>query len=284
MSQITKPLVVYLPDTRGVTVSRYGRGNLKIGAGVYTYSRLPGKPGYKALGTSEERTPSEQWNGTCPGASAECLDICYARRPVKEMGAVAQMWLMNSIFQDVPDLPEDAVLVRLHVSGDFDTVDYIEKWIAQFTKRSDVTVWAYTKSWRVPELLPALERLRALPNVQLFASMDRTMPDAPPAGWRRAWIDGDERAGKPVDLAAHTEIPCEVCSRDRGDLKHLTAPLTCASYSIGAHTYKPAPRNLRTVDGTMTLVCPEETKDRANCEACRYCFDGKRNDVTFLRH
>lgn len=54
MSQITKPLTVYIPDTRGVVLSRYGLGNLKIGPGVHTYSRLPGSPDDLALGTNYE--------------------------------------------------------------------------------------------------------------------------------------------------------------------------------------------------------------------------------------
>jgi hypothetical protein len=253
MSELKKPLVVYLPDTRGVTVSRYGRGNLKIGAGVYTYSRLPGLPSQSALGTHQEGEVTRTWNGTCPGASEECRAICYARRPVQEMGVVSQMWLVNSIYgTEVPTIPEDATLLRLHVSGDFDTVEYIEGWIARLTLRPDVVCWAYTRSWRVPALLDALERLRALPNVQLFASMDQSIPELPPDGWRRAWIDGDPRAGKTIDITAHGDVGRQL---------------------IG-----------NTYDGTSTYVCPEETRHKENCVDCGYCFRGQKNDVTFLRH
>lgn len=248
-----QPLTVYLPDTRGVTVSRYGRGNLKIGADVFTYSRLPGRPGLKALGTSEEQTPSRAWSGTCPGASAECLEICYARRPVAEQGVVSQMWLVNSIYgTDVPEIPEDATLLRLHIAGDFDTAEYIQGWVRKLRERPDVTCWAYTRSWRVADLLPHLEDLRALPNVQLFASMDRSVEEVAPEGWRRAWIDGDPRAGKAIDITAHNTVGRQL---------------------IG-----------NAYDGTSTYICPEETKHKENCEACGYCFAGKVNDVTFLRH
>lgn len=259
-------LVVYIPDTRGVVLSRYGKGNLKIGAGVYTYSRLPGRPNRLALGSHGfEPVPTDEfnevrdaewlkqnWTGTCPGSTPECERICYAARPVKEMGPVAVMWLKNSIMVDVPPLPEDAKLLRIHVSGDFDTVEYVENWIVRLTERPDVRAWAYTRSWRVPELLPALERLRALPNVQLFASMDKSTPVLPPAGWRRAWIDGDPRAGDPQLVRAHMDDPVQ--------------------------------HNLVTVDGGRTYVCPEETKRVPDCERCGYCIDGTRNDVTFLEH
>ena len=231
-------LTVYLPDTRGVTVSRFGRGNLKIGAGVYTYSRLPGK-----------------YAGTCPGSSSMCEEICYAKRVVLEGGVVADMWAENGFgYRAValPDaLPPDCRLLRLHISGDFDTVEYVEGWTSLIRANPGVRVWAYTRSWRVPELLPSLERLRALPNVQLFASMDASIAELPPTGWRVAWIDGDER-----------------CSRSLTDPFHQAAP-----YDARA-----------AVQGRVGYVCPEETGRKRDCEACGYCFDGRLNDVVFLRH
>jgi hypothetical protein len=249
MSALKKPLIVFIPDTRGVVISRFGHGNLKIGPNVYTYSRLPGSDQAPALGLNRDGAA-----GTCPGATAECQSICYARRPVQEHGAVYEMWARNSATEGVPaELPEGCTLLRLHVSGDFSSIAYIDGWRRLLVGNPQCTVWAYTRSWRVPSLLPALEELRALPNVQLFASMDHSTPEVPPAGWRRAWIDGDARAGDVLDAPAHSE--------------HL-----------------PGTRNQRTFDGTPSLVCPEETKHTPNCETCRYCFDGKRNDVTFLKH
>src|SRR3990167_5992196 len=226
-----KLLTLYLPDTRGVQISPYGYGNAKIGHSVFTYSRLPGHPNSRALGLPEEYTR----RGTCPGATLECQSICYAARPVAEQGVVYEMWRRNSDYESVPPIPDDCKLLRTHVSGDFTTVDYIEGWIVRLKERPDVTAWAYTRSWRVPELLPALERLRVLPNIQLFASMDSSTKDLPPTGWRRAWIDGDHRGNKFGHAA-----------------------------SIRS-----------TFDDSRTYVCPEETGDKPNCKSCRYCFDGK---------
>jgi hypothetical protein len=244
---LTKPLTFYLPDSRGVEISRYGKGNLKIGMGVYTYSRLPGHPSRAALGDQSGVT-----RGTCPGASEECQAICYAARPVAENGPVADMWFENK-GDDVPPIPTYATMLRLHVSGDFDTVKYINGWIDRLASRPDVTCWVYTRSWRVPELLPALEQMRRLPNVQMFASMDVSISELPPTGWRRAWIDGDPRAGAPINERAHDE---------RADVK----------------------RNGNTFDGIWSFVCPEETGDQPNCETCGYCQNGRKNDVTFLKH
>jgi hypothetical protein len=258
MSKVTddakkRQLTVYLPDTRGVTISRFGIGNLKIGLGVFTYSRLPGSPARRALGLIE----TNNRKGTCPGSTQECESICYASRPVAEQGPVYLMWERNSANDDVPmELPPDCKLLRLHISGDFTSQGYINGWYALLATRPDVTVWAYTRSWRVAELLPALERLRALPNVQLFASVDSTTPTAEidaittehakagRAPWRLAWIDGDHR---------------------------------------GNRTYESG-RSRLTVFSSRSFVCPEETGHKANCVECRYCFDGKKNDVTFLKH
>lgn len=239
-----KKLIVYLPDTRGVTISPFGAGNLKIGPNTFTYSRLPGVPTRPALGLntagSQPYVP-----GTCPGATEECQAICYAARPVAEDGQVFQMWLRNSLTEDVPaDLPPGCTLLRLHISGDFTTEHYIDGWTALISRHPDVLVWAYTRTWRVPALLPALERLRALPNVQLFASMDKSTQELPPATWRRSWIEGDPRA----------------------DVSRLSWA------------------NRETVDGAMTFMCPEQTDAKVDCESCGYCLKGHRGDVTFAQH
>ena len=253
--QIAKPLVVYLPDTRGVVLSRYGLGNLKIGPTVYTYSRLPGHPTHPTLGSRMGNGDFWLRFGTCPGATPECERICYAAWPVAEAGPVARIWTNNAI-SGVPTIPDDAKLLRLHVGGDFDSVVYIKNWIARLAERPDVACWGYTRSWRVPGLLPALEELRALPNVQLFASMDKSHTDEPPAGWRRAWTDGDPRGGNPYAIHAHSE-KAEM-------FRHFETQ--------------------HTGSGVKTLICPEETKAVKNCEECGFCFAGPRNDVTFLVH
>lgn len=253
MSTVTRPLMVYLPDTRGVRVSHYGKGNLKIGPNTFTYSRMPGRVHERAIGSEDALVSS---TGTCPGATDECLAICYARRVVQENGAVAEMWLNNSITDEVPEIPADARLLRIHIGGDFDCVEYINNWVQRLQERPDVTAWVYTRSWRVPALLEALEGLRALDNVQCFASMDLSTVEMPPEGWRIAWIDGDPRAGKAHRIFAHTP---EAESMKAWDLQLTEA-------------------------GTKALICPEETKAVDSCEQCGFCFHGVRNDVVFLRH
>ncbi len=249
------PIQIFLPDTRGVAISRFGAGNAKIGFGVVTYSRIAGDPTrytYEPMLVGGNRIGrADNPGGTCPGSTDECERICYAKRIT---GPVRAVYHTNAS-DDVPELPEHAALLRIHVSGDFNTVAYIRNWVHRLQQRPDVTAWAYTRSWRVPMLLIELEKLRTLPNVQLFASMDKSTVELPPAGWRRAWIDGDERAGHPIGSFAH----------------HID--------STRLRT-----QNFATSTGAMTYVCPEETGRKADCVNCGYCFEGQRNDVTFLEH
>lgn len=175
MKQKKELPVVHLVEDRRTILSPYGRGNTKLGASIYTYSKLPG------------------WQNSCPGSSEECEAICYAKRLVQNE-AVWKLLTNNSGRGDiVPELPADAKIVRFHVSGDFGTEGYIRYWIGAVQSRPDVVFYGYTRSWRCSHLLPSLEELRRQPNVTLWASMDSTIAELPPNGWRRAWIAGDSR-------------------------------------------------------------------------------------------
>jgi hypothetical protein len=240
-----QPITVFLPDTRGVEISRYGIGNAKIGFPVFTYSRVAGN---RAFGG----------NGTCPGATDECERVCYAKRI---SGPVRHLYQHN-LSDEVPPIPEACKLLRIHVSGDFDTWTYILNWYHRLKERPDVLAWAYTRSWRVPELLPHLENLRKLPNMQLFASMDWSHSDQPPAGWRRAWIADPREHRMSVERHAHLD-PNTGQPFETFHMGEIFA--TCA-------------------DGERSYVCPEETGRKANCVECGYCFKGRKHDVTFLLH
>ena len=113
-----------------------------------------------------------------------------------------------AMIQAITDIGDDKF--RIHAAGDFYSVAYIQAWQAIAEALPNISFFAYTRSWNVPTLLPALEVLRALPNVQLFASLDDSMPDAP-EGWRIAYMEGDtrhkgmvclEQVGKKPDCAS----------------------------------------------------------------------------------
>lgn len=228
--ELTTHLVV---DKRG-SISPWGRGNSKIGPGVYTFDRLPGKIA-----------------GTCPGSSSECEEICYAKRlvfnePVWNLLRENSQHI-NDVWTHLRQLPADAKLVRIHVSGDFDSAEYIRMWEGLVASRPLVQFWGYTRSWRVATLLPYLNRLRAFPNIQLFASLDSSIVEEPPEDWRIAYIDGDRRLYKSTDE-------------------------------------DPELRRYRIHDGKAIGICPEETGAKKNCVDCGFCFAGKRGDLVFLRH
>lgn len=244
-----QPISIYLPDQRDVTIERYGIGNGKLGFGVFTYSRYAG---YGGAGGSM---------GTCPGATIQCESVCYAKRIA---GPVQDVYAKNA-GNDVPPIPEQAKLLRIHVSGDFDSNHYIGNWITRLEERPDVTAWAFTHSWRVPELVHSLEMLRKLPNLQLFASMDPGVVGDPPAGWRRAWNLG---GGK---LPYETRLSLERKPIYQGE-------------EDGCEVYKVGPLLTTAPDGVNSYVCPEETGRRKDCLNCGYCFEGKKHDVTFLEH
>jgi hypothetical protein len=143
------------------------------------------------------------WNlpsvATCPGASPWCLTGCYTADERADVFPVST-WRSNwGAFFSAPDRLASAILrqldtatpdvaVRIHSSGDFFSVDYVEWWNSIVRARPAVSFWAYTRSWAVPALREALEKLRSESNVQLFASWDDSMP-LPPNEWRLALVD-----------------------------------------------------------------------------------------------
>ena len=138
------------------------------------------------------------WNlpaiATCPGASRWCSAHCYnadARTEKFPLGLWANNWawaverpadlevlIVKKINEAAPP-----VAVRIHSSGDFFSPAYVALWLAICRRCPETHFWAYTRSWQNPSLAAGLAELRHLPNVELFASWDATMPQ-PPIGWR----------------------------------------------------------------------------------------------------
>jgi hypothetical protein len=101
-------------------------------------------------------------------------------------------------------------IIRLHEEGDFYSASYILKWISVVERFPEISFYAYTRSWRLPELLPYLEKLRELPNFMLIASTDEyTGP--PPEGWKEAGINFCYR--KPNILCPSYKIDSLTCDK-----------------------------------------------------------------------
>lgn len=154
------------------------RGNAKLGKRVWHFN-LP-------AGTS------------CPGASEWCRAHCYASKGHYMLPSVVNKYAANmaatadldtlerELTAEIAALPDGAI-VRIHTSGDFHTSAYVAMWRRLAAATPSTQFYAYTRSWRVAELVTELDSLRALPNVTLWASTDETT-GAAPAGWPEATI------------------------------------------------------------------------------------------------
>lgn len=135
---------------------------------------------------------------TCPGASEWCMSYCYNADPRKDVFPIdkwARNWgafindpsrLKEEIIQEI-DGVAGKVGVRVHSSGDFFSVEYIAFWTDIVRHLQNTDFWAYTRSWTASSLLPALQELQKLDNIELFASWDESMRE-PPEGWRRSIV------------------------------------------------------------------------------------------------
>lgn len=163
-------------------------------------------------------------HASCPGASDWCKSHCYASKGRYVFGTVRKMYKRNlravkegkSTFSRlVAEIPKEGVF-RIHSSGDFFSVNYIQMWIDICKSKSDIKFWGYTRSWIIPELRDKLEELRSLSNVEIFASIDPTVLQIPPKGWRVASVEGDDRYTGitcPEQLAKKKglNVPCTKC-------------------------------------------------------------------------
>lgn len=157
------------------------------------------EPGNSKTGTSGSKAATVLvWNlpavVTCPGASKWCLSHCYNGDDRPTTYPVS-LWQANWHDYDQRRAQLKAQIsaqlhaavaptaVRIHSSGDFFSENYIRFWIDICLEFDEIAFWAYTRSWVHAHLRPCLEELRALRNVQLFASHDFSMPE-PPADWR----------------------------------------------------------------------------------------------------
>jgi hypothetical protein len=179
-----------------MTTGLYSRhGNAKLGKGAHAIGNINRMPGV-----------------TCPGATSWCASICYAKK-----GFYPFQYHRYANTLELPEHPTR--YVRIHAAGDFDTVEYIAEITSYVESHPETKFWAYTRSWSIPELLSSLEILRALPNMQLFASVDQSTIGKPPSEWRVAYVSGTPGESGPVCMemtgAKQDCFSCGYCFKGR---------------------------------------------------------------------
>jgi hypothetical protein len=210
-----------------------GRPNTKLGNDIWSWSIPPVK--------------------TCPGKTAICSALCYATKGRFSFNSVKERHRKNLTLAESPQFvstmisllrEHDVKVMRIHVAGDFNTVEYVRKWQEIVRHCKSVTFYAYTRSWRVPRLQEELRKLAALPNMHLWLSCDKdTNAPIRMANTRRAYMSSGDNdfPGYRVDLVF----------RDRD-----------------ANVIKWDPRG--------ALVCPfengVESKRGITCSRCKLCF------------
>jgi hypothetical protein len=193
---------------------------------------------------------------TCPGASAQCLALCYAQTGHFHMSSVKEAHWRNLEYAEDPKfvrwmtscLRRNLVqILRIHVAGDYFSNEYIEKWIEVMRRSPRVTFYSYTRSWAVPSLVKKLKELALVRNHQLWLSYDKVM-SAPPrwAGIKTCYMSADDK-----------DLP-----RSKADLVFRDQKKTVMKFT---------PRG--------SLVCPFEqgTKPKVQftCASCQICFKDK---------
>lgn len=118
---------------------------------------------------------------TCPGA-LDCLNYCYNADTRTEVFPI-ESWCINWYWalnktemceKKICEVIEDynAPVVRVHSSGDFFSNEYINMWNRIAKKNTHALFWAYTRSWKIKELLDGIMALAILPNFQVIASIE----------------------------------------------------------------------------------------------------------------
>ena len=199
---------------------------------------------------------------TCGGLSAACAGPdgkCYVLKIYKRWPTVLKSHqnnyvgileaLENGDEFELPTKVKDGDVLRLHVAGDFFDSTYVYAWIQLMNNNPNIQFFAYTRSWRMPEMVSSLHDLAELPNMTLLLSVDRDTgyPNADDwYGFRTAFMMVDDADAELVEPDTH------VVFRDNrhGILKQVNGNLVCP---------------------------PENGITKLTCEKCKWCFKDNPN-------
>lgn len=213
-----------------------GTGNTKLGDTIHTWSI----PALK----------------TCPGKSGICSSVCYATVG-RFLGATVQKALAWRLAQSKDSnfaarmadeiFRRGALLVRIHVAGDFYSPGYVAKWNEILERSPNTRFYAYTRSWRIPKLKQSLADLALQTNLRLWYSADEETglpaPSELPKRVKVAWLDttspGKQPAKGTTDLTFLTRdvrktplelLPSNACAQEAPGGKE--SGITCANCGV----------------------------------------------------
>jgi hypothetical protein len=141
------------------------KGNSKTGTGVYTYSQLAGNKIWD--------TKYGPIKGTCP---CQC-DHCYACVGFYCMPSVRDALAVHTIITRsylefkkaaiIAQIKADKITtVRIHASGDFDSIQDVNIWLDIVKACPDTLFWTYTKrAWDEIELLNSIDNINIVPSI-----------------------------------------------------------------------------------------------------------------------
>lgn len=248
-SQIIQGIVAQRAEAaRGTNRRLLAAGNEKLGSSIRSFSLPHGS------------------EASCPGLTPTCKKLCYVSRYTRRFNLDYKHNLVQAEKADfVTRLSREAALVRtvrVHVSGDFYSAAYVNKWIAVATRTPGTTFYAYTRSWRGRNLplLEALITLSKLPNFILNISTDR---DTGIPSWLYGAFGGHKRI---TYMAVNdADLPSSVA----GAGGSVIVPKVNIVFRVKRNT-------VRAKQGGST-VCPVENglTNPVTCETCRLCFKPK---------
>ena len=197
---------------------------------------------------------------TCPGRTPACEAACYAKSGFLAYPSHHRADALRLAASRGPDFVDRVLaevlikyvrVVRIHVSGDFYDAEYTAKWATIAARTGNVRFFAYTRSWRSPDILVELQRLSVLDNVSL-------------------WLSADRNSGRPPVVAgARTALMLD--SQDGDDLVAVVQPDLV--FRTRRH------RSTGTRSKVLNVpVCPHERHPvgakvvRPTCSECRLCF------------
>jgi hypothetical protein len=206
------------------------------------------KPGNKKTGEDIWTFSLPAGGVHCPGATSTCLQHCYALRMAQRRPLLGQIYADNlraaNSERFVGDMIQEAVtkrVIRVHASGEFYSLEYIDKWMEIARRTPGTLFYAYTRAWTIPTMDERLQQLGSMPNFKMLWSCDR-----------------------------ETGVPY------RPDIAYMsTGPLDLPARKA-AIVFR---TNRRSVAARMNgdIVCPAENgiRNQVTCAKCRLCFKEK---------